>query len=103
MYVGNDFDPSDVGEIENYGFDFTAILGVGETIVSATWVCSVVNGTDPSPSSRLYGTPINTTTITTQKISTLLGGVQYRLQAIATTSFGQVLSLWSHVTCNVPS
>jgi hypothetical protein len=105
MYAGIDFDPSDTGEDEIYQFDYTAILASGETIVSAVWTCAVVNGTDGSPASHLQGAPLinSAGTATQQWIQTLIPGVQYRLQAMVTTSIGQKLSLYSHVLCTNPA
>ena len=110
MYVGDDFGPADPGEKEVYGFDFTAILATGETIASAAWTCSVVTGTDPSPSSRIFGSALigpgkygRASAATQQWFSGFLPGCQYRLQAMVTTSLGQALSLWSHVQCVSPA
>jgi hypothetical protein len=36
-------------------------------------------------------------------VSQLVGGVTYRLQCVATTSDGQSLSLWTHLTCQAPA
>lgn len=111
MYVGKDFDPSDTGEAETYGFDYGAILAAGETIASVVWTCAVISGSDSIPMSRLNGSPNiiaspstgAASAATTQSVSTMLPGVQYRLQALVTTSLGQKLSLWSHVQCNAPT
>lgn len=103
MQITTGFSPSDVGEAEFYGFDFSRLLGSGETIVGATWICTLVNGTDASPSSRLSGSPILNGGITTQFVSGLLAGVTYSLQALVTTSAGQTLSLYAHVTCQALS
>lgn len=105
MYAGRDFDPSDTGEVEAYGFDYGTILGDGETIVSDVWTCAVVYGSDASPMTHLQGSSNivqskNTCApagLVIQFISGLQPNNQYRLQSMATTSFGQQLSLWSHV------
>ena len=106
MYAGRDFDPSDSGEAEFYKFDYTAILGLSETIASAVWTCSVVTGTDPAAASHISGSASvipgkygAASAATQQLVSGLVPGVQYRLQSMATTSLGQSLSLWSHVSC----
>lgn len=104
MYVGNDFDPSDTGEDEIYEFNFTLLLATGETIQSAIWTCKVAAGTDPSPASRLQGAPATSPdgAKTQQWLSGLIPGNKYLLEAMVTTSIGQMKSLWSHVTCADP-
>lgn len=61
-------------------------------------------GADPVPMSHLVGdamlvTPEGTTvqTATKQRIAGLLPDVRYTVRAVATTSTGNTLSLWSHV------
>lgn len=107
MYARRDFDPIDEGEIGDFTFDFARDdIASGETIVSAVWNCSVAEssiGADPSASSRLSGSPYITGLTTMQRVSGTVGGVKYVLQASVTTSLGNVLSLWSYVTCNVPA
>ena len=110
MYAGRDFDTSDTGEVEWYGFDYGAILAAGETIVSVVWTCAVETGTDASPMTHLSGSPVieasqqtlAAASATIQLVSGLIPGNLYRLQAMATTSLGQMLSLWSHVLSITP-
>lgn len=103
MHAANDFDSSDTGEQEFYQFDFSTILATGETLSSVVWTCIATVGIDPSAASRLSGGPITTPTNTTQLVFGLLGGVTYELRAMATTSAGQILSLWAHVSCVTPN
>ena len=102
MYIGRDFDPGDVGENDVYTFDFVNNLNVGETLSSATWTCAAVTGADAAASTRLYGSASCSGTQTSQRVYSLLPGVRYRLQALATTSLGNTKSLWAHVTCANP-
>lgn len=102
MYVGRDFDVADVGENEVYTLDFANDLGDGETLSTTTWTIAVVTGTDASPSSHLSGSPVIDGTASSQRITGLLGGVLYRVQAIVTTSASNTLSLYSHVLGNTP-
>jgi hypothetical protein len=98
-------------EFETVTFDYGLILAAGATITSATVTCSVVSGTDPAPSSRVVGSPSNTRPLQigaasaamSQLVGAMVAGVTYRLQCVATTSDGQSLSLWTHLTCQVPS
>jgi hypothetical protein len=102
MYVGRDFDPSDPGENEVYSFDFTRDLADNEALTAATWSCTVAGGSDPSAASRISGSASVSGKTTSQRVTGLLAGVRYRLQAIATTTFGNTVSLFSHVTCQSP-
>jgi hypothetical protein len=74
----------------------------GETITGAAWTCSVVRGSDANAATRLLGSPVNTTPTTSHRVGGLLLGVRYRLQAVATTSLSNTLSLWSHIACRAP-
>ncbi len=106
MFVRKDFLPADPEENEPYAFDFSKDLATGETITDATWSCTVAAdsvGTDPTPSARLLLLPQNTATVTTQRVAYMVSGVKYVLQAIVTTSDGNTLSDWAHVTCHEPS
>lgn len=103
MYVGYDFDYSDPTEKEVYQFDFTPDLALGETIVSAVWVCSAVSGTDGAASTRMIGSIANSGAVTQQWFQGFLPGVKYLLQAEVTTTLGQILSYWSHVSCLNPA
>lgn len=102
MYVGRDFDPSDPGESEVYSLDFSRDLDANEALTAATWTCSVASGSDPSASSRISGSASVSGKTTSQRVTGLQPGVRYRLQAVATTTFGNTVSLWSHVTCASP-
>jgi hypothetical protein len=98
-------------EFETVTFDYGLILTSGATITSATVTCSVVSGTDATPGQRVTGSPSNTTSLQTgaanaavsQLVGGMVAGVTYRLQCVATTSDGQSLSLWTHLTCQAPS
>jgi hypothetical protein len=102
MYVGRDFDPSDVGENEAYTLDFVNDLAPNEALASATWSCQAVTGSDPAAASHVSGAASVAGKTTSQRITGLLPGVKYRLQAVAATTFGNSVSLWSHVTCQSP-
>jgi hypothetical protein len=59
----------------------------------------------------VVGTPSNTTSLQTgaasaavsQLVGGMVAGVTYRSQCAASTSDGQSLSLWTHLTCQAPS
>lgn len=102
MYVGRDFDISDVGEDEIYSFDYVNDLRESQSVVSGSWTMTVKEGTDPSPSSHLTGLPTVDGTIASQRVSGLLDGVIYRIQCKATLNDGSVLSLYSYIRCMEP-
>ena len=98
-YAGSQFDATSPEEAEIYAFDFKNILASGEAITSATFTCEVVSGTDPLPSTHIGSAAVIAGTAVSCIVEYLLPGVSYRLTAIANTSAGQVLALYSHVNC----
>jgi len=82
-------------------------LTSGETIssvVGGVWNISVAQGTDTGATAHLIGAaavviPDGATSniATTQRISGLLPGVVYIVQAVVATSLGNTKSLWAHV------
>ncbi len=77
----------------------------GETIVSVAFQITLISGIDPSPSSRLMGSPVIQPggLIVTQKIGNCQPGAVYELLATATTSAAQVLTPYAHIACNAVS
>jgi len=105
MYVGRDFDPSDVGESEVYSFDFVKDLATGETIASSEWFCAVAEDSDADDAAAQDHVALdasNAGTVTSQRITGLVDGVKYVLQAKVVTSLGNTKSLWSHVLTGTP-
>lgn len=99
-------------EIETVTFDFGLILVAGVTITGISAVtCEVVSGTDANPASRLVGGAAivaspnsgGANQAVAQLVGTMLGGVTYRLQCVVTSSDGQTISLWNHLTCQTPN
>jgi hypothetical protein len=104
MYTQADFDPIDVNEQAVLTLDFAKYpLGSGETLASVIWTCTVADGVDATPSSRLLGAPSISGTQTLQKVGTMLAGVKYRLAAQVTTSRPQILNLYSFILCQDPA
>lgn len=81
------------GETVSMSADFGALIGSGETIVSATLDVTVLRGTDPDVATMASGSVV----IDGDTVSRLIGdgvtGVDYLVTAIATTDAGQVLKL----------
>jgi hypothetical protein len=51
MRLATSFDPIEIGEIDNFAFDFTADIGAA-TMVSTSWTCALApfqTATDPAP------------------------------------------------------
>jgi hypothetical protein len=117
------FDPIEVGETDNFAFDFTADIGVA-TIVSTSWTCALApyqTATDPSPQSRILSasvqtiiqmrSPLDGSLLTKTgffSVASIGGmpatalGVTYLLEATAVLSDGRVLKLNSSVECAAP-
>jgi hypothetical protein len=103
MFAGRDYSPSDLGEAETYGLDFSSDLAAGETIVSAAWTCAVLTGVDPDPQSHVQGAGSINGTVAYQFFSGFLAGVTYRLLVTVTTNLGEIKILYSHVACQTPA
>ena len=120
MRLATPFDPIEIGEIDNFAFDFTADMGAA-TMVSTSWTCALApfqTATDPVPQSRVLS-------VSTQKaiqsrapsdgsLQTRTGffsvasiggmpitaaGSTYILEASAALSDGRVLKLNATVLC----
>ncbi len=115
------FDPIEVGETDNFAFDFTADIGAA-TMVSTSWTCALApyqTATDPSAQSRVIGTPSVQTMIQLRSplnVSLIarigffsvasIGGMPpsaiggtYLLEATVVLSDGRTLKLNSTVEC----
>ena len=103
MYVGRTFDPAQPAETDFFGFDFVKDLEEGELILSATFALAVVSGTDNAVADRMVGDAKILDTKCSQKISGLVAGVNYRIEATVTTNEERVLKLWSHIECRAPA
>ena len=123
MRVATPFDPIEVGEVDNFAFDFTADMGAA-TIVSTTWTCALApyqTAVDPAPQSRVLSvstqTAIQVSSPTDGSLQlrngtfsvALIGGMptsaaggNYILEATANLSDGRVLKLNATVLCEPP-
>ncbi len=118
------FDPIEVGEIDNFAFDFTADVGAA-TIAATNWSCALApfqTATDPTPQSRILSasaqTIIQVRSPLDGSLQTLTGffsvasvggmpgsavGGTYILEATANLSDGRILKLNSTVLCAPPA
>jgi hypothetical protein len=114
------FDPIEIGEVDNFAFDFTADVGAA-TIASTSWTCALApfqNAADPAPQARILSTSAQTLiqvrspldgslrTITGFFSVASVGGMPasavggtYILEATADLTDGRVLKLNSTVLC----
>jgi len=124
MRVATPFDPIEVGEIDNFAFDFTLDMG-NASIVSTSWTCMLApfqpaGVADPVPQSHILSASAQTTIAVRAIDGTLqnrngffsvasvggfpasaMGGT-YILEAVANLSDGRVLRLNSTVLCKLP-
>ena len=118
------FDPIEVGEIDNFAFDFTADVGAA-TIAATSWGCALApfqTATDPTPQSRILSASaqsiIQVRSPLDGSLQTLTGffsvasvggmpgsavGGTYILEATANLSDGRILKLNSTVLCAPPA
>lgn len=110
----NDLSPPIDSSVEllTLGFDFGPVFGPGEVIASIiSLTCSVYDGTDGNPASRLIGSPSIIPSPRTQvasgaikyQVGSMLAGVIYRLQCVVLTTASNELSLWTHFACTQPN
>lgn len=99
--AAQDFSPLDPAALETatFTFDFTRMLGTGETISTSTWSIAALTGFDSTPASRLIGVSSISGTQVLQRIGTCIAGETYRITATITTSAGQTLTLYAHCPC----
>jgi hypothetical protein len=117
------FDPIEVGEIDNFAFDFTADIGAA-TIVTTNWTCALApyqTAIDPSPQSRILSTSVEMmvqvrspldgslqTKMGFYSVASIGGmpasavGATYIVEATAVLSDGRALKLNSTILCAPP-
>ena len=101
----SDFSPIDAGETGNFTFSFVpqtgaSWLGSGEVITGVvSWTLASKLNIDRTPSTRLIGSPVFTTTTTTQAIGNCIAGEIYLVTATVLTSANQQLLLYCDLRC----
>jgi hypothetical protein len=96
LYTGGqsmNFSPKRATETEIFAVDFAPLLAVGETIQSAVWTSTVVDGIDPTPNATISGVATISGTKVSNKIAAGIPGVRYAPICTAQTSLGQMLVL----------
>ena len=66
-------------ENEQFTFDFSNVIAIGETITSAAMVVEVIEGVDTNSSAIIIGNPVINGSRVAQRISCGLDQVTYRL------------------------
>ena len=123
MRLATSFDPIELGELDNFAFDFTPDMGAA-TMVSTRWTCTLAPfqaAADPVPQSRVLSASTQTTIQLRASVDgslqtrtgffsvasiggmppTAAGGT-YILEATAELSDGRVLKLNSTLLCKPP-
>jgi hypothetical protein len=123
MRLATPFDPIEIGEIDNFAFDFTSDIGAA-TMVSTSWTCALApyqTATDPTPQSRVLAASAQTTIEVRSPVdgslqmrngffsvasvggmpSSAAGGT-YILEGTAVLDDGRVLKLNATVLCSAP-
>jgi len=95
--------PKPTASSEFFSVDFARMLARGDSIISASpCTLSVMEGSDPSPSSMLVGAPIVNGTIVSQEVQGGVPGTRYQLRFAVLTAFGETLSFagdfWTSLT-----
>jgi hypothetical protein len=122
LRLAEQFDPITVGEIDNFGFDFTGDCG-STYILAVTWTCRLSpysQGVDPDPQSRVLSVDV-ATTVTRQSADGVqrptpgqfavaqiggmpasAAGATYILSAVAELADGRTPERNSTVQCVLP-
>jgi hypothetical protein len=90
-------------ESELFSFDFNPVLNAGETLNTATCTAVTIQGSDPSPSSILSGTPVISFGKATQRV---IGGINeniYRLIMTCNTSEGNIYTCTGDIPVYSPT
>lgn len=90
-------------ESENFTFDFNPVLATSESITGATCTAITLQGTDPTPSAILSGSPAYAAGKATQRV---IGGVAdntYRLIMTVTTNQGNTYTCTGDIPVYDPS
>ena len=123
MRIATPFDPIEIGEIDNFVFDFSADVGAA-TIVSTAWTCTLApyqTAVDPAPQSRVLAVSVQTAIQVWSPVDRSLrirtgafsvgsvggmpisaAGGTYILEAAANLSDGRILKLSAPVVCKPP-
>ena len=82
------FDPKDPAANDVFAVDFAADLAAGETLSTATFAISIIDGLDPAVAAMLSGAASIVGTEARQRVRNGVAGTTYVLKATVTTSAG---------------
>lgn len=97
MSFREEFGPLLTGEIVNLTFDYTGLLGFGETITSARITAAVYSGDDDNPANILNGALSIVGSKVQQRVSPPIPGNIYILTCAAVTNNAQSLKLQGYL------
>src|SRR5271165_6018882 len=80
------FGKKDPNDSDWFYFNFSPTLKSGETVLTATFIVTVISGVDGSPSSLLVGSPLTDGVTVKQRIANGVNGVKYNINVAITTS-----------------
>ena len=103
MDTGRSWDVANPTESQVYSYDFINDLGTGETLVTASFALTVLEGTDNTPSSRLTGVSGINGSVASQRVQFLNAGVVYVLACTVTTSLSNTITLSAKLSCQAVS
>jgi hypothetical protein len=89
-------------EIDRVTFDYTADIGKTGAITAAAWTCTVSPDSpvaDPAAATRVLSLDAVTAHATSALVGTMVDGVIYQLQALATIDDGRVLAKTAGLVC----
>ncbi len=98
-YSGTDLADMDPGEEKSFSLTFVPVSG---TVVSVSWGITSIGGLDPYAASKLAAGSLSGA-VASNKVSLLVPGIKYLIIAQATLSTGDVISLYTHVFCRMPT
>jgi hypothetical protein len=123
MRLPTPFGPIEIGEIDNFAFDFTADMGPA-AIVSTSWTCALApyqTAADPLPQARVLSVSAQTAILVRSPVDGSLqtrvgffsvgviggmpasaAGATYILEATANLTDGRILKLNAMVQCILP-
>ena len=90
--------PLEVGELKEARFNFATEVESGRTLSSPTVTCTVLEGTDATPSAVLVGSPTISGLNVVQRIQPGVVGCTYRLSALVSDSGGLVHHIAARVS-----
>jgi len=102
-----DFPVTEPGAVGLYAIDFAQNVPVGASLAAASWALGLHYmlpgaAADATPQARLVGAAAISGSVTRQTIAGLLAGNDYLVTVTGTMSDGEVVILWTVLSCRAP-